>query len=151
MTKKTQIVILLLRLFIGVLFLWSGISKLIGGFSAERYLLNSTSGLFSDVFSSLAGNTLIDSLVVTGEIGIGLSMLFGIVVRFGSFSGILMMILYFLSSFPSDHGPVDLHVVYALVFVLFVVADAGTYFGIDKYLKQLSWVKRYRLLRYLWG
>src|ERR1700690_235639 len=92
---------LLLRLAMGWLFLYAGFEKLTmaGGFSAKGYLLHLT-GTFAPFFAPLAGNPLVDVLFVSGELLIGIALILGILVRFASFWGIVMMILFYLTVYP---------------------------------------------------
>lgn len=119
LSKRTRNFLLIIRLSLGVVFLWSGISKVLSDFSAQGYLGHAVYGPFADIFSSLAGSKVVDLLVIWGEIAIGLSMLTGILLRLASFSGMTMMLLFYLSTFPPEHGLVNEQIIYALFFYLF--------------------------------
>lgn len=116
MIKHQQKVLLILKLALGILFLWSGTDKALSGFSASSYLLHSTFGPFTNFFKILADNKIVDFLVVFGEIGIGLSLITHIFVKFAAYAGILMMMLFYLSTFPPEHGLINQQIIYALIF-----------------------------------
>ena len=129
---------LLLRVSLGWLFLYAGYSKLTlaGGFSAKQFLL-SLHGPFSSLYFPLAGNPLIDSLVVVGEIVIGLCLVFGILVRFASFWGIVMLILFYLADYPPAHSLiVNEQFIYILVMAYLFVSKSGLIYGLDKTLEK---------------
>jgi thiosulfate dehydrogenase [quinone] large subunit len=139
MSKKIVISILLLRLALGFLFLYSGIDKLAGDFTAKGYLMGST-GPLKEIFKNMAGNSFVDFLVIWGEIGIGLALILGILIRFASFWGIIMMILFYMSTLPQKNGPISQHVIYILVFILLMVSGSGRYLGLDKVLEKKAYI-----------
>ena len=74
---------------------------------------------------------------------VGVALLLGIMVRFASFGGVLLMVLYYFPTlefpFAGPHALLlDEHVIYALVFVLLIVCKAGMHWGIDGVLKKTS-------------
>lgn len=151
MDKRLKITIFILRISLGALFLYAGIDKLLNDFSATGYLLTATKGPFQDLFILLANNSFVNFLVVWGEIGIGLSLIFGILLRFGSACGITMLMLYYFSSFPPEHGPISEHIIYSITFVILSLAGSGRCLGIDKYLETVNFIKKYKIWNYLLG
>ena len=117
-----------LRVALGVVFLVAGVSKL-GDWSAAGYLQGST-GPLADWFVSLAGNPLVDFLNVWGLILIGSALLLGLLVRPASFFAAIMMFLYYFSQFEqnTEHGLIDDHIIYLLIFVLFLSGGVGHVF-----------------------
>lgn len=130
---------------------YAGFDKLNNGFDASGYLINATSGPFAETFASLAGNSLVNFLVVWGEILIGFSLMAGALVKFSSLMGIIMMILFYLSSFPPEHGLVSEHIIYALVFFVLITHKAGSFLGVDQYFMSLESVKKNRFAKLLIG
>ena len=129
---------LFLRVSLGWLFLFAGYSKLtaVGGFTAKQFLLN-LHGPFASFYLPFAGNPLVDNLVVWGEILIGLCLIFGVLVRFASFWGIIMLLLFYFSEYPPLHSfIVNDQFVYILLFVYFMVSKAGYFYGLDKTLEK---------------
>jgi thiosulfate dehydrogenase [quinone] large subunit len=151
-TKYQRLIVLILRISLGFLFLYAGGSKLLEGFSAGGYLLNATVGPFTESFAALAGNPVVDFLVVWGEILIGLALIFGVFTRFTAIMGSLMMFLFYLSILPPENGPINEKVIYTLVFILLGIFGAGRYYGIDKYLEQTKIVKEnWNIFKFLLG
>ncbi len=141
---------LVLRLGMGALFLWAGISKL-GDWSAAGYLAGAT-GPFASWFQSLAGSAIVDQLNIWGLILIGSALLLGLLVRPASIFGIVMMLLYYFAHFEqnTEHGFIEYHIVYALVFVVFLAGGAGHVFGLNE-LASRSLKKKNRFARFLFG
>ncbi len=138
MKDKSLIALFSLRIALGWLFLYSGYSKLIaaGGFSAKGFLLN-LQGPFSTFYLPLAGNSIVDQLVIWGEILIGISLILGFLVRFAGFWGIVMMILFYFAGFPPEHAfLVNEHIIYILIFIFFITSNAGHFWGMDKKLEK---------------
>lgn len=136
--KLQSFMTLLLRVSLGWLFLYAGYSKLIvtGGFSAKQFLL-SLHGPFSSLYLPLAGNPLVDTLVVTGELAIGFCLIFGILVRFASFWGVVMLVLFYLAGYPPEHSfIVNEQFMYILVFAYLFVSKSGLVYGLDKTLEK---------------
>lgn len=132
MTTTQKFLIFATRVVFGLLFLEAGLRKLMGDFTASQYLLANTDGPFSGLFASMAGSNLVDFLVIFGEIGIGLALLFGVLVWFAAASGILMMILYYLPVFPPANGYITLHIIYIFVFLILWLFRAGEYWGLEE-------------------
>lgn len=133
--KYQSLALLLLRLFLGLFFFYAGYSKLVG-FSAKGYLLN-LKGPFADMFLPLAGNMLVDQLVIWGLTLIGLCLILGALIRFASFWGIVMMILFYLSAYPPEHAfLVDDHIIYIGIFLFLMSSNAGHFWGLDKTLEK---------------
>ncbi|MCK3683528.1 hypothetical protein [Maribellus sp. YY47] len=92
------------RMIIGWHFLYEGISKLlVENWSAASYLANSTgpfSGFYHWMGSSDFLMSVIDPLNVAGLILIGLGLFLGLAVRVSSWSGILLLLLYYFAYPP---------------------------------------------------
>ncbi len=144
MNQYSQKIIFVLRLALGVLFLYAGYSKLtspnwVGGLSG--YL--KAAKTFPGLYAWLASPQNIGWVKFLNEWGltlIGLSLLVGFLVRYASIAGIFVMVMYYLPilSFPivGDHSfLVDEHIIYIIAFALFIATDAGKYFGLDGRLK----------------
>ncbi|PIP74560.1 MAG: hypothetical protein CO028_03865 [Candidatus Levybacteria bacterium CG_4_9_14_0_2_um_filter_35_21] len=139
MKYKSSIALFSLRIALGWLFFYSGYSKLtaVGGFSAKGFLLN-LHGPFSAFYLPLAGNPVVDQLVIWGEILIGICLILGLLVRFASFWGIIMMFLFYFAGFPPVHALlVNEHIIYILIFIFLMASNAGHLWGLDKKLEKL--------------
>ena len=152
-TNKSAIsVLILIRLVLGWLMFYAGITKILEtNWSAAGFLQNSTYGPFKDLFLVFVSNPIVDALVMFGLILIGLSLILGLFVRISSFFGIILMILFYLPRFPPQTGIVDQHIVYILLFLMFIVIGIGRFFGLDYYLEKIEFIKRNKWLKGLLG
>ena len=122
----------------GWMMLYSGIIKILNpAWTSAGYLKGA---LTFNWFYSLLANPgilqVVDLLNKWGLALIGLSLILGIFVRISSVLGAILMILYYFPvlNFPyvGTHGYiVNEHIVYAMVFILFFISDAGKFFGFD--------------------
>lgn len=148
MAKHKIITLVILRVVFGLLFLYSGVDKLLSDFSAESYLNFATDGPFVQFYANLAGNTVVDFLVVWGEILIGLALILGLAIRFTSVMGIVMMTLFYITVLPPVHGPITEHIIYILVFLLLAIFESGRYFGLDSWISKQEFFKNNIFLKY---
>lgn len=124
---------LVLRLFMGLIFLWAFIDKtfglgfatksenswLNGGSPTSGYLLNGTHGPLVQIFQGLAGITLVDWLFMLGLMGVGVTLLLNRYVSWGALAGSVMLFLMWISAFPPANNPlIDEHLVYIVVLAL---------------------------------
>lgn len=138
MNTPQKVSLFLLRIGIGIIFLYAGISKLLAdNWSAAGYLNNAQtfSGLYH-WFASSGNIGWINFVNVWGQILIGAGLVFGFLTRWAAWGGILMMVLYYFPvlNFPyvGDHSYlVDEHIIYILVLVTLISLHAGRYIGID--------------------
>jgi thiosulfate dehydrogenase [quinone] large subunit len=139
MNKNINTIIIILRIGMGWIFFYAGITKVFNPeWSAAFYLKDAKT--FSEFFQFLLQPDIlpiVNFLNVWGLTLIGVSLILGIFVRISAPLGALMMILYYL---PELHFPyagehsmiVDDHIIYAIIFVMLAVSNAGTKFGLDK-------------------
>ena len=143
------------RVVIGVIFLWAGLEKVIGGageWSAKGFLAFGTSGTLGwpfvtevvegtvfnpthDFWVGLSANagamSAINLLVPFGQVAIGTALILGIATRFASFMGALMMLFFFFAAWDFAYGIVNQHLTYAVVTFGLGVIGAGNYYGLD--------------------
>lgn len=142
--KFTTYSIILLRIALGILMFYSGITKIFASekWSATYFLENVAYGPFKDFFLNFANSATTDFLVMWGLTLIGLALIFGLLTRLASFFGIVIMLLFYFSTFPPEHGLVDEHIIYALVFLFLIAVRVGNIFGLDKY--ATDFIKKYK-------
>ena len=151
----------LLRLFLGLIFLWAFFDKLFGlGFAtvSDKSWLSGNSptfgflkfgvhGPFAPFYNTIAGNIVVDLLFMAGLLFVGIALTFGILVRLGGYTGITMLFLMWTSLLPPENHPfLDEHVIYILVIIGLILANAGNYFGFGRFWSNLKIVKRYKIL-----
>lgn len=152
-----------LRFVMAWIFLQAGIEKLLDPtWSAESFLLNAVpeANPFVALWPMMAGNPIVDGLVVYGQIGIGLALLLGLFFRFAALMGGLQMLLFWaahleaglLQGLPVDHGYfINSNIVYIAILFGLGVFNAGKIYGLDQKIEQVEIVRKHPKLRYLLG
>lgn len=152
----------LLRLSMGLMFLWAFFDKLLGwgfattpekswlagGSPTAGFLANAVHGPFADFFHSLAGSGLVDWLFMLGLLFIGVTLTLGIAVRLGTLAGALMLFLMYLAVGlpPVNHPFIDDHFINFLVMLLLMFSEPGKYFGLGNHWYNTSIVQKYKIL-----
>ena len=142
-----------LRILVGWHFLYEGVAKLmISGWSAKSYLMGSK-WIFSDLFHQMAASpqvmNWIDFLNVWGLILIGLSLIVGLLVRWSSVAGAVLLLFYFVAYPPipgftlgniAEGNYLFVNKVFIEFFILivFIGLPADFMFGADR------WIKRWK-------
>lgn len=142
--------IVALRLALGVIFTYAGLSHLMTpGWSAAGFLSHAQT--FSAFYGWLGSPALAPTVSAINEwalLLLGLSLLLGLFVRVSSMFGIILMGLYY---FPNLHFPlvgttgflVDDHVIYILVLLLMIQSRAGRIWGLEEWCSGLPICARY--------
>lgn len=92
-------------------------------------------------------------MVEYGHLLIGLSLLFGLMVRISAAFGVLLMIVYWFAHMDwpfienTNNFIVDYHLVYAGVLAYLAVKRAGHVFGLDAWAEKLDVVRNSAVLR----
>lgn len=162
-TNKFKAVLGILRLSIGLIFLWAFFDKVFGlGFATTPeqawkigesptagFLQFGVHGPFADFFHSLAGSGAVDWLFMLGLLFIGATLTLGIMTRLGGWAGVIMLLLMYLAvGLPPEHHPfIDEHIVYIFVLLAVVWSDAGRYFGLSNQWSRTALVQKCKLLR----
>ncbi len=111
---------------------------------------------FHDVFAVFTTPTMAPIttfMVEYGHLLIGLSLVFGLMVRVSASFGILLMIIYWMAhmDFPfienKNNFILDYHIVYAGVLVYLIAKRAGHVWGLDGWAERLSFVEQHPSLR----
>jgi thiosulfate dehydrogenase [quinone] large subunit len=147
---------LLLRLAMGWIFVWSGFDKLVTDWTSAGFLVNSTSGPLQGWFMNLGTNSaavdVINGLVISGQILIGLTLILGVFTRFSLFWAGVMIFMFYIAQFPPASNPfLDQHIVYIVVFFLLGALGAGRILGLDALIEKLPFVRRIPGIEYLLG
>ena len=92
-------------------------------------------------------------LVEYGHLLIGLSLLFGLMVRVSAAFGVMLMIIYWFAhtDWPfienKNNLIIDFHLVYAGVLVYLIVKRAGHVYGLDSWVENLKFIKQHPSLK----
>ena len=161
-----------LRVLMGLIFLWAFFDKLFGlGFATclnketgvvtymcEKAWINGGSptfgfltygvhGPFAEFYNSIASSAVVSWLFMLGLLFVGFTLTFGILIRLGGLSGFLMMLLMYLGLITPDNHPfIDEHVIYAFVMLGFVFVHTCKHLGLGKWWTGLKVVKNRWLL-----
>lgn len=138
MTKSQKVSLFLLRIALGFLFLYAGISKLAdSAWTSAGYLKGAqTMAGFYQWLAAPQNIVWIDFINEWGLFLIGAALVFGLVTRTASLFAILLMALYYIPTlnFPyvGTHSYiVDEHIIYIAGLIVVVAFHAGRYWGID--------------------
>jgi thiosulfate dehydrogenase [quinone] large subunit len=147
---------LVTRLAFGFYFIWTGIDKLVTDFTAKGWLLHATQGPLKGMFVNMGESgvavSIVDPLVVYGQIIIGLALVLGIFTRFALLMAATQMLLFYLPALWPEHNPfLDDHIFYILIFALLGAVGAGRFLGLDALIEKSKSVRRAPLLRYVLG
>jgi thiosulfate dehydrogenase [quinone] large subunit len=145
----------LLRIVVGIIFLWAGLEKLLApqafdasgflkfatagtlgwpfvtGEVAEGTVFNPTQGLWLALADNQGAMSIVNVLVPLGQVGIGISLILGLLTRFGATMGALMMAFFFIAAWDFAYGVVNQHLAYALICLTIAGIGAGRYYGLD--------------------
>lgn len=142
MSKAAKIGLLIVRLSMGWLFLYAGITKILSpAWSAAGYLKGAET--FPRFFNWLTQPGILPIVNILNEWGLtllGISLLLGFLVRISSYLGALLMLLYYLPNLNFPYAGahsfiVDEHIIYMTLLVFFALIQAGTYWGADQHIK----------------
>ena len=161
--NKTKYSLGLLRLIMGWIFLWAFLDKLfglgfattankawlIGGSPTTGFLEFAVHGPFAGFYQSLAGIGLVDWLFMLGLLFVGLTLISGIFMKLGSFTGILMLFLMYtaVGLFPVNNPFIDEHIVFIFVIIVLMLTNSGQYLGLGNWWKNTSFVQKHKLLK----
>ncbi len=157
LNKNSALALLAVRLAVGWLMFYAGITKVLApSWSAAGYLTHAKT--FAGFYAWLAQPGILPVTNFINEWGLtllGVSLIFGIGVRFSSVLGAALMMMYYFpaNSFPFvEHGfLVDEHVIYASVLIFFAAIKAGRYYGLESWCENLPVCRNYKGLHKFWG
>ena len=173
-SKFRQYSLGLLRIAMGITFLWPFLDKMFGlGFATspenswlagasptqgflQFYGVNQNSP-FAFIFADVLGASyqIIDIVYMAMLLFAGVGLLTGIFVRLSSLSTIIFMVSIYLAEWipnpptgtPVYNPIVDEHIIYILVLLIFMFIPVGNYLGLGKKWSSLSFVEKYPILK----
>ncbi len=160
-TRVEHILFGLIRISLGLIFLWAFFDKLFGlGFSTLRdkswlagasptygFLTNAVRGPFAELFHALASSVTVEWLFMLGLLFIGLALILGICMRMAAIFGSLMLLLMWLAVFPPANNPLlDNHVIYLLVLLALGFSHVGRWLSLGNLWSHTALVKRFKWL-----
>jgi thiosulfate dehydrogenase [quinone] large subunit len=160
--------IFLLRAGLGLGFAFAGFDKFFAAkaFTAKGFLLGATNGawLNSDpkaiinpthgFWVSVAGNpslmTVLDTLVVFGEISIGVALILGLATRFAGLMGTVLMLSLFVANWSFANGPFNEQFMYGLMALTIAIVGAGAY-ALDAVVAKVPVMQKIPAVKYALG
>jgi thiosulfate dehydrogenase [quinone] large subunit len=160
--RRHQFGVAVLRVGVGIIFLWAGLEKVIGaggewsaagflgsgtggslgwpfvtGEIAEGTIFNPTQSFWAGLADSDAAMAVINLLVPWSQIGIGVSLILGLLTRFAAAMGTLMMLFFFVAAWDFEFGIVNQHLTYAVVTFFLGYIGSGNFYGLDRSVGQM--------------
>ncbi|PIR43335.1 DoxX subfamily [candidate division WWE3 bacterium CG10_big_fil_rev_8_21_14_0_10_32_10] len=126
MQKSSKFLLFFLRVFLGWLYLYAGVTKILNpSWTSEEYIKSAKT--FASLYNVFLNPTLLPIVNFVNEWGLtllGISLITGICVRLSSILGAFLMLLYYfvILDFPyvnKNFFLVDQHVIFILVLLLF--------------------------------
>ena len=157
MTIYQKIALFLLRIAMGWMMFYAGITKVLDPkWSAAGYLKGAK--MFSGFYNWLLQPNILPTTNFINEWGLtllGVSLILGIGVRLSSMLGALLMLLYYFPlgfPYPNPHSYiVDEHVIYACILLYFAAIRAGRTWGLENWCSNLPICSRFPILRKMLG
>lgn len=142
-----------LRVAIGWHFLYEGLYKMFStGWTAKHYL-NDADGWFAGIFTDIANNPTLLSLVDTANIWgltlIGAGLIVGCFSRYASIAGIALLVLFYVSHIPfigasymlpaeGNYLWLDKNVIEIFALMVIIVFPTSHIIGIDRFICNLT-------------
>jgi thiosulfate dehydrogenase (quinone) large subunit len=162
-----------LRILLGAGFLYAGVEKVFdfagaghawtaAGFfkggtagtlpgSAADAIVNPTHGMWVSIAANPGLVSVLNWLVVAGELAIGIALILGFATRFAGVMGAILMAAISVAAWDFAFGPVNETVLYAAVALYLAYAHAGLSYGLDAILEKSEIVTHRPALHYLLG
>jgi thiosulfate dehydrogenase (quinone) large subunit len=147
--------ILVFRLLMAWTFLYAASHQILNPkFSAAAFLSQTkTFHNIYAVFTTPAIDPVLTFLVGYGHLLIGLSLLFGLMVRVSATFGVALLLVYWTAHMDwpfienTNNFIIDYHIVYATLCVYLIAQRAGHVWGLDAWAEKLPIVQQHSLLR----
>ncbi|MBI9071795.1 MAG: DoxX family membrane protein [Melioribacteraceae bacterium] len=134
--------LVILRMFVGYHFLYEGLTKFFNNnWSAEGFLLQSE-GFLSEFFHFIAESpdllNIANYLNIYGQILIGIGLIIGFGTRVASWSGALLLLLYYIANPPSENFVfIDRNMIELNAMLILSVFNTSKYIGVDFLVKKM--------------
>ena len=160
--QKDKVALGLLRIFLGFIFLWAFLDKLLGlGFATKSadawirggsptlgFLKNAAKGPLANFYHAIAGTPVVNWMFMLALLLIGLGLILGIAMNLTVAGGTALFLMMWSAVLPPSSNPlIDDHIIYVLVLFVLLFLNAGDYLGLGKKWKALRFVKKNKLLK----
>ncbi|MHA2174100.1 MAG: hypothetical protein ACXABI_04690 [Candidatus Hodarchaeales archaeon] len=166
-TRLVESIIGILRIAMGIIFIWPFFDKLLGlGFTTTpenawinggsptrgflSFAINKNSPFASIYTDILAPNyQFVDLIFMAMLLIVGVSLITGVLVNVSSFAGIIFMVNLVLAEWyiynpgTQVHNPIlDEHIIYIVILLFFILVSAGNSLGLGKRWSEVSFVRK---------
>ena len=154
MAQFQKVSLFLLRVSLGWMFFYAGITKILNPeWSAFGYLKGAKT--FAGFYQFLTQPGILPITNFVNEWGLtllGISLIFGVFVRLSSILGAALMLLYYFPildfPYPNAHSfVIDEHIIYALALILLAAWRAGRTYGLENWCANLPVCSKFPKLR----
>jgi len=146
-SRLTTWIFTILRIAIGWHFLYEGISKILStGWSSAPYLAGSK-WIFAPLFSAMSANSAVIAMVnfinIWGMVLVGIALIIGLLSRWASAGGALMLLFYFIAYPPipgymfgvpveGNYLWINRNLIEFFILAAFIFISPGWLFGLDR-------------------
>lgn len=148
------------RILMGLYCLWAFLDKMFGlgfqtpsgsgfidGVSPSSFVVYVTDGLFSDLYTSLAGNPFIDIILMTSLLALGVSLTLGITSKLGTIGIVAFLVVMFTLCIPPSNTPIfDDHLIMTVGMIAVYCLGGFEHISLEQRWKNTPMVKRFPIL-----
>ncbi|MEK7192525.1 MAG: DoxX family protein [Patescibacteria group bacterium] len=158
MTQFQKISLFFLRVSLGWMFFYAGITKVLDpNWSAAGYLRGAKT--FVGFYQWLLTPAILPTLNFINEWGLtllGVSLIFGVAVRLSSILGAILMLMYYFPilqfPYPNPYAYiVDEHIIYVAALLFLAAIRAGRVWGLENWCSSLPICSKFPALRKMLG
>jgi thiosulfate dehydrogenase (quinone) large subunit len=115
----------------------------LNGGSPTKGFLSTSEGAFRGFYTGIAGDSWANWLFMIGLLGLGIALILGIGMRIAAVGGAILFLMMWAVVLPPAQNPItDEHIIGALVVVGLALIHAGDTFGLGRWWKQQSIVRK---------
>jgi thiosulfate dehydrogenase (quinone) large subunit len=118
--------------------------------SDPKAIINPTHGFWVSIAGNASLVSVFDTLVVFGEVAIGVALILGLVTRFAAVMGTVLMVLLYVSNWSFANGPFNEQFMYLAITAAVAYAGAGAY-ALDSVVSKLAITQRIPVVKYALG
>ena len=118
--------------------------------SDPKTIVNPTQPFWVSIATNVSLVHVIDTLVVFGEIAVGVALILGLATRFAGVCGFLLMALIYVSGWSFANGPFSEAFYYGLIAIVIAYVGAGAY-ALDTVVAKLAVTQRIPVVKYALG
>jgi len=118
--------------------------------SDPKAVINPTHGFWVSVAGNSSLVSIFDTLVVFGEIAVGIALILGLATRFSAVMGALLMGLIYVAGWSFGNGPFNEQFMYGLMALTIVITGAGAY-ALDTVVAKVPVMQKIPVVKYALG